>query len=311
MTMNFSRCFRFILISLAALSLPISAQTLEPLNKVIAIVNNTVITQNELDERIELARKQKIQITSEQAAEELVMEQLQLQRATQMGASINDSSMDKMLEHIAKQNNLTLNELLNAVKSEGIKLDEYKKGLKNQQLISFARQKEVMDTITVTDQEVEQFLSSANSVVHSQNAQKTEYRIAHHLIALSSNPNPTELKNAQKQAQEIIEKLKNNQPTPLQDLGWRKTVELPTLFVNIVPSMKKNEAIGPIQSESGLHIIQLLDKHAPKNALSSDPATQKQQAQQMIKNRKANEKLAIWLQKLRSDAYVQVYLEDK
>lgn len=308
MTLNIIR-FRSCIFSLALLfSTSVGAQeALEPLDKVVAIVNNSVITQNEMDNRIKLANQQNANLSPKQAIEELVLEELQLQRAAEMKASINNASLDKILEHIAKQNKLTVEQLIKAIESEGLSLAEYKKSLKTQHLISHVRQKEVLEGIEISEQEVNQFLKSATQMAQSQNA--AHYRIGHILIPLAPHPSPSKLKEAQQQAEVIIQKLQARQAVEINDLGWRKAEELPTLFANIVPNMSTQSIQGPIQSESGLHIIQLLDKKGGQ-ALSGNLETQKQQAYQIIRNRKANEKLSVWLQKLRNEAYVQLYLED-
>lgn len=284
--------------------------SIESLNKVVAVVNDTAITQNELNSRIELARKQKASLSPAQGLEELIMEQIQLQRATQMGVTIPDSKLNAMVEGIAKQNHMSLVQFQEVIKNEGMAFEDYKNSLKTQQLIGYVRQRSILDSIEVTDKEVDHFLNSALNMAQLQNAQSAQYHIGHILIALPQDPTAIQIKQAQKQAQILLKKLKANETVSLEDLGWRKTDELPTLFLNTVPSMAKNEIQGPIQSESGFHIIKLLDKHVPQNNLSKNPAEQRQQIQNIIKNRKANEKLTGWLQKLRSEAYVQNYLEE-
>jgi peptidyl-prolyl cis-trans isomerase SurA len=282
----------------------------EQLNKVVAVVNNMIITQNELDQRIELAAQQDTTLSSKQALDELITEQLQLQRATERGLGISEAGLNKMLEHIAEQNKMTVSQLTKAIEQSGISLEEYKKSLKTQQIVSHLRQKEVLESVEVTPQEVEQFLKSAAQMAESQNAQNAQYHLGHILIPLAPMASPASVKAAHEQAKAIIRKLQNNQPVSLTDLGWRKMNELPTLFVKIVPSMNKLDIHGPIQNESGLHVIQLLDKQGSKTVLSGDLDTQKQQAFQIIRNRKANEKLTLWIQKLKDEAFIQSYLAE-
>lgn len=303
---------RLVCLSLAlAFSLNTPAQAaLESLNKVVAVINDTVITQNELDKRIELVLKQNTTISQTQALEELIIEQLQLQRAKQMGVSIPDSKLNEMIEGIATQNHMSLSQFKEVIEAEGVAFEDYKKNLNTQQLIGYVRQKTILDTIEVSDKEVDHFLNSAKSMAQLQNMQSSQYRIGHILITLPQNPSALQIKQAQKEAQVVLKKLTANEAVALNDLGWRKTNELPTLFLSTITAMSKNEIQGPIQNESGFHIIKLLDKHVPQNTLSTNPSEKKKQIQHIIRNRKANEKLGIWLQKLRCEAYIQNYLEN-
>lgn len=292
------------------ISLSLSAQAAEPLNKVVAVVNDAVITQSELDKRIELVRKQKINLSAEQVLQELIKEQLQLEKAEQAGLTITDDKLDEMVAAIAQQNHFTLSQFKNIIEQEGMHFDDYKTHLKTQQIIGYLRQRAIVDKIEVSDKEVTQFLNSANMAA-LEGVQNNQYRIGHILIALTENPTELEIKQAHKKATELLKNLNKNDAThtdAFKDLGWRKTNDIPSFFANIVPQMSLNEIKGPIQSESGFHIIKLIDKHAPNSPLTKDVAEQKKQIIQIIKNRKATEKFNNWLDKLYTEAYIQNYL---
>ena len=90
------------------------------------------------------------------------------------------------------------------------------------------------------------------------------------------------------------------------DLGWRKTESIPTLFAKIVPTLQIGEVYGPIKDSSGSHIIKLLDKR-----LATSSENLQNRAMEILFQRKFDEQLTPWLRHLRSNAEVEIYLNEK
>ncbi|MFM8455016.1 MAG: SurA N-terminal domain-containing protein [Gammaproteobacteria bacterium] len=275
------------------------------LDKIAAIVNDEVITQQELSKATQslYARfvgsdvdpsQVDMSAFKKQVLDRLIYEKLQLQLAKQYGISAEDAEIKEAIEEMRARG-------LSKVQAQS---KAFKEETKNELIISKLQQKEVSSGIGVSDTEIETLLKSP--VVQSN--QNTRYRIRHLLIAAPKA-------EAQKQMDVVLSELKkgvdfaklatqySNADTALVggDLGFRTLGELPTLFVKHVPGMGLHQVKGPIESESGLHLIQLVSKQQEGAGVLN-----RQKASNMIYQRKMDEALQAWLRRLRDAAYVKI-----
>lgn len=275
----------FLFFSLITLFLPfsqISAKTsVIPLDKIIVIVNDNIITQVELDERIELIRQQikqqggrlpSVDTLKKQVLERLILEKLQLEMANKTGIRVNDEMVNRVVANIARQNSLSMPQFRDVLKRDGFKFADFRENIRREVTISRLRKIRVENKVSISEQEI-------NNYLHQTLKDKSindEYHLKHILIATPEAASPEQIEKTRIKAENTFKELKNgadfsqkaiavsNDELALKggDLGWRKSAQLPTLFTPVVSKMRKNEIKGPLRSASGFHIIKLLDKRS-------------------------------------------------
>jgi peptidyl-prolyl cis-trans isomerase SurA len=259
------------------------AAKLTPLDHVVAIVNEKVITKSELTNQIKMAKEEILhnnqslpsdETLTKQVLEQLIIQSLQLQLAQRTGISIDEAAVDETIQNIAESNKMTVSQLKDIIGQQGIDFSLYRQRLKNEKTISQLQQRDLFPELQVSDQEIKQFMNAP----HSMGALTTEYRLGHILVSVPGTPTPEQLKKAEEKANSIVAQLKNgaefkdiaikesSDRAALNggDLGWRKLPELPQLFEHRVSSMKKDDIAEPIRSASGYHIIKLIEKRRAK-----------------------------------------------
>lgn len=266
--------FRLILIGLA-ISL---CQNLyaEPLDKIMAVVNDTVITQSEVKEQTQLILsnlKQKgvktpsLKILQKQVLNHIIDVELQLQVAEKNGLDIDEAELNDGIKRVLQRNNINQAELKKSLANEGLTFAKYKENFKKEMLIAKLQQKTVGNQVSVDDEEVDAYLKS-----HQKDIKKT-YHIKDIVISLPEAPSPEALAKAKTVAKNLLEKLKNGADFSQEalanssgefalaggDLGYRSLAELPDIFAKDVQNMQKGQLKGPIRAPNGLHIIKLED----------------------------------------------------
>lgn len=316
-----------ILLILAAchlLAMPAFAKTSgQPLDQMVAIVNEDLITRSELDHAMTAAR---LQISQQPAAtsvsdkslekqvlDQLINKKLQLQAAEAAGIQVSDDDVKEAIQKIASQNNVSVDELMVHVEGEGMSAANYKHEIHDQMVMQKLQQREVAGKISVTPEEVTAFMK-ANSTQKS--TANNEYRLQDILVPLSDTPSAAEIAAAKERANTLMQKLKSGTSftalaqaeskgaNALQggDMGWRKLPEIPTAFMEHVPGMKKNGLAGPIQTGNGFHILLLTDVRQldSGNQMMAD----RKSVEMMLMQQKFEQAVQSWVSKLRSTAFI-------
>ena len=275
----------FSLFSLFILLLPasqlIAKPAVIPLDKIIVIVDNNIITQIELDDRVKLISQQLEQQGSrlpplatlrKQVLERLIVEKLQLEMANKTGIRVNDEMVNKVVANIARENRLTMEQFRAVLKRDGFEFSDFRENIRREVTISRLRKMRVENKVNISEQEIDNYL---NQTLKDQSA-GDEYHLNHILIATPEAANPQQIEDAKVKAEQIFAELEkgddfnqkaiavSNDELALKggDLGWRKTAQLPTLFISVVAKMNINEIKGPLRSASGFHIIKLIEKRS-------------------------------------------------
>ncbi|MFZ4833542.1 peptidylprolyl isomerase SurA [Rouxiella sp. Mn2063] len=90
------------------------------------------------------------------------------------------------------------------------------------------------------------------------------------------------------------------------DLGWASPDMYDPAFRGALMSMTKGQLSEPVHSSYGWHLIELLDTRQ----VDKTDAAQKNQAYQMLFNRKFAEEAQTWMQEQRAQAYVKIINEN-
>lgn len=253
------------------------SESVQSLDKVVAIVNDNVITSSELDRQVELMRQQMmakhLEMPTEAALRKQVLQHLinvdlELQIAKHNAIAIDNKELDDTIVTIAASNKLTLSQLREAVEKSGLNWETYRDNLRKEMLISRVQQHAVSKDITVTSKQVDDYLKTTKQI---DNPQRT-YRLQNIVIPLPEEPTTEQVTKAKKKAQELLTKIQNGADFgriaieessgeyALEggDLGDRHLAELPELFASEVMGMKIGDAAGPIRTGNGYQLIKLI-----------------------------------------------------
>ncbi|MCD8513085.1 MAG: peptidylprolyl isomerase [Nitrincola sp.] len=263
-----------------------SPSVAQQLDRIIAVVNEDIIMQSELDLRMALVtdqiRAQGVQVPPQevlrqQVLDRLIMDSLQLQIAEMQGLRISDRQLNDTLENIAAQNGMTLAEFRDALIAEGQDFAQAREQIRRELLVSQVQQSNVNRRIQITDQEVRNFL---NSDVARQQSQ-AEFLLSNILIALPSQASPQDIQEAEQRAQQVYDQLTqgavfadlavsaSNAPNALNggDLGWRNQNELPQNLAAGISGLQPGQFSRPIRTPGGYHIIQVRDRRGGEATL--------------------------------------------
>lgn len=299
---------------------PRAKSNVQSLDKMVAVINDDVITQSELNHAINNTR---LQLTQERAAiptddalrkqvlEQLINKKVQLQMAKTMGIQVTDTELDKAIRHIAEQNNMTPQDMYSRINQDGMTTTEYRNEMRSQMIMQRLQQQEVASRITISPHELSNFIRSHTWQMN----RSKEYHLQDILIPVSDTPSPQELSAAKKRANEILAQLKHGTKfedvaqtdssgsNALQggDLGWRKIAEIPSAFSERVTSMKDNQLSGPIQTPNGYHIIRLL---GVRTGEGHQPKPDRKVIESLLLQQKFEEAVQNWVSKIRGQAFI-------
>ncbi|MEE3159807.1 MAG: peptidylprolyl isomerase, partial [Pseudomonadota bacterium] len=254
------------------------------IDRVVAVVDDDIIMESELEQRIKTVGVQSNQnelpeadTLREQVLERMITESVQLQMADRAGIRISESQLDDAMGRIAAQNGMSLAEFQQAMTSEGVSFAYAREQIRNEMRISRVQQYQVGERIEITDQDIDYFLASDIGRI----ASAAEYRLRHILISVRSGAAPQEYKEAESKADKLVAALRDGADfgktamaesqgrTALNggDMGWRKDAQLPSIFADIAPEMSVGDISDPIRTASGFHIIKLEDKRGGNSQL--------------------------------------------
>lgn len=273
------------LVALLLLVLPLTPVNAELLDRIAAIVNDDVVLESELEQRLDLVRQQisargentrlpPEDVLKQQVLDRLILESIQTQIAQQQGIRISDRQLNEALERIASQNNMTLAQFREALIAEGQDYDEAREQIRREILLSQVQQSNVNRRISVSDQEVQNFLNSELG----QKEVQAEFKLRNILIALPDGASPEMIRQADDKAHELYQQLQDgadfaelalaasNAPNALQggELGWRRESELPETLAAAIDKLSPGQISQPIRTPGGFHILKVEDKRGGK-----------------------------------------------
>ena len=258
----------------------------ELLDGVAAVVNEGVVLKSELTERLalvmqNLSRQQQeappeqrrplppAAVVEQQVRDQLIVREVQLQRANKVGINVSDDMLNEALSRVAQNLGYTLEELPAVLAGQNIDYTAYRDDSRKDLLIEQLEQRDVVARISITPRELDQCLVNSDSKASDQ----FDYNISHILISVPANATQQDIDAAERRINEVHERLvagedfarlavaTSQAQTALDGgaLGWRKGAQLPTLFADTVVKMKPGEFSDPIPSASGFQIVRLND----------------------------------------------------
>ncbi|MGB0733752.1 MAG: peptidylprolyl isomerase, partial [Pontibacterium sp.] len=262
------------------LSCSVATATAEiPVDHVIAIVNDGIVLNSDLEDRIEIVASNAktagttlppMSILREQIIDRLILEEVQIQEAERAGVRISDRQLTAALNNIAQRNNQSLQEFRRNLLAEGQDFDVLREEIRRSIMINQIQRSRVNSRITVTEQDIENYLNSDEAKVNN----TTELFLSNILIAINAGATPQQISALEQRAKEIRQRLAqgedfaqlaltfSNAPNALKggSLGWRKEQELPTDLSAALKNKPEGFISQPIRLSSGYHIIRIDEK---------------------------------------------------
>lgn len=279
--------FQILLLNLFTFNL-LSAHAAEvvKLDRIIAIVDQGVITEQELENRIisltSQLKKQGAELPPEnifrkQVLERLISDTLQLQYAAQTGLKVDDAQLDKTIQRIAEQNQMSVKDFNAALAADGVSPAKFRADIRNEITIARLRDREVESRVNVTESEIDNYLTTQAS----SNENRDEYEISHILIRTPEEGSPEDIQKARTKVEEVIKALQDGSsfakvsasysdaPNALEGggLGWKNATQIPTLFLDALKTMQPGDVSTPLRSPNGFHILKLNNKRGGNSPL--------------------------------------------
>lgn len=260
----------------ASFALHAQTLTIEPLDRIVAVVEDDVILKSELDSAVNnvlmqyASNPQKLpprDVLETQVLERLVMLRLQVQRAGSTGIRISDAETEQAMQRVAENNKATLAQMRASLEAQGLNFDEFRKSLREQLMVQKLQQRIVQSRVNVTDSEVDTALASNTG-------HKGELHIANILISVPDGATPEAVQIARDKAEKVRKEIDGGMDFAAAairysdgqnaldggDLGWRRYDEVPEAFVDLVQGLSSGEITRPVRGPSGFHILKLVDK---------------------------------------------------
>lgn len=246
------------------------------LDEIVAVVDDAIIMRSELDRAMtSIIRQIEAQgnqippsdILESQVLERMIVQEVQIARAEQVGIQISEEEVDGAISNIAQQNGVTPEQMKNAVEKDGFEFADFRRDMKRDMQTERVRYAYANSKVKVSDHEIELFLADNE-------LDQGEVQLQHILIATPAGGSASAAEAARQEIDSVHEKLLAGEnfavlATQVSDgqraleggrLGWRPINQLPPLFTDQIKSMAVGELSRPIRSPNGYHLIKLLDK---------------------------------------------------
>lgn len=266
-------------------SAPLDQTGIIKMDRIVAIVDQVVITENELADRIKSVTAQlekqgtelpPSEILEKQILERMINDRLQLQYASQTGLRIDDNQLDKTIERIASQNKMDIPTFKKALLEDGIQYRKFREDIRNEITLARLREREVDNRINITESEIDNFIA-----MQATSNSSDEFEISHILVRAGEDTSPEDLKKLRAKAEDALSQLQagndfakisatfSDAPNALEggSLGWKNGSQIPSLFLEALKPLKAGEITGILRSPNGFHILQLVNRRGGTSPL--------------------------------------------
>ena len=257
------------------------ASRVQLVDRVVAVVNDEVITRYELTEQKRAVtaqlKRQGVALPPEgeldaQVLQRFINEKVQLQYAKEYGVRADDETVNASVQRIVSDNKMSMQQFSEALRKDGVSLEKFRDELKNEIVLSRLRDREVESRVVVTDAEIDSYMAQ----VLAQGANQAEYSLAHILILVPEQATPDQIETRKKRAEEAAKQLNagtafgqvaavfsdSNDAVQGGALGWRQADRLPAIYATAASTMKPGDTSAVLRSANGFHIVRMVDKRA-------------------------------------------------
>ena len=294
-----SRLILLLICFTGAAQAQVPARQAEPIpaDRIVAVVNEEVVTLYELRTRLNMALAQLQRqgtplpprdVLERQMLERLIMDKVQLQHAREIGLRIDDVQLEGALQRIAASNKMSLPQFRDALQKDGVSFAKFREDIRSEMTIARVREREVESKLVISEGEIDNYLSGDPS-----KGSNEEYEVAHILLRAPESASPEQLQRLRAKTEQIYARVLKGEnfaelaaaysdaPDGLQggSLGVRTMDRLPSIFADVVKRLQPG-GVGPIlQSPNGFHIVKLVSKKGGGVAL---PPVQQTRARHIL-----------------------------
>jgi peptidyl-prolyl cis-trans isomerase SurA len=299
-------------------------------DKIIAYVNDQVITQSELHTRVIAVQQHLSQMEGapskasirQKVLDDLIDRELQLQLAKRNGIQVPEAAVDNAIAGIAKRNGITVELMKQELQKQNVKFSDFRKQIRDDMTISIVVQQALMPKVRITDEEVERALKSG-AALQQQAPRPTapaQYHIVDVLIPTAEHADSNTIADAKKAAVIIAARLRKGAAladatqgisvvggdVQHDDLGWRMTKDLPSIFVAEVSRFNAPGITEPIVAPNGIHIVKIVELNKPMMAQPQPEKPTRNSAREYVFHNKISKLIKPWLQQMRATAYIKI-----
>jgi len=256
-----------------------ATRTVVDVDRVVAVVNDEVITSLELDRELRNATEQLRRqgtalptrgVLEKQLLERLITKRALLQYTRQTGLRVSDADLDRAVDKIAEDNKLTPTTLRETLEHDGIPFTRFRENVRSEMLLARLREREVDSRVVVSDAEIQSFLRGQESQIDKVD----EYSLAHILVAVPEQATPEQVSARRKRADTALAQVRqgadfrqvaatfSDAPDAFEGgaMGWRPAARLPSIFLQAAKTLKVGQSSDILRSPAGFHIIKLVEK---------------------------------------------------
>lgn len=250
--------------------------SMQPVDRIAAVVNEDVILRSELDRAVANIREQykgredqlpPAEVLQRQVLERLILMRLQLSRATDAGITASDEDLERAVQGVAQQNSMSVDQLRERLVKDGMSFADFRNNLRDEIVTQRLRQSFAQGRINVSEAEVDAAMNNASAAASQQ------FHLAHILISTPEGATPEQIATAQKKVEGVkglIDRKEmtfaaaavrySDSPNALEggDLKWRSLNEIPPAFASAISQMHDGDVLGPIRGPSGFQLLQLV-----------------------------------------------------
>ena len=246
------------------------------LDRIVAVVNEDVITRRDLDDRMRVVSVQlreqgtpapPTDVLEKQVLDRMIYTRVQLQFAKETGLRVDDGQLDSAIARIAENNKITPAKLRETLEKDGVSFAKFREDIRDEIVMSRLREREVDNKITVAESEIDNLLNA----LKSQDGKTEEFDLSHILIRVPEQASPEQLSDRRARAEKALAQIKagtdfrqvaasfSDAPDAVQGgaMGWRELARLPSIFAETVKAMSPGEVSAILRSPNGMHIVRL------------------------------------------------------
>jgi peptidyl-prolyl cis-trans isomerase SurA len=264
------------------------------LDRVVAVVNNDVITANELALRVQAGerqlRRQGIElppgdVLAKQVLERMIVDRALVQTAVSQGVRVEDAQVDVAFAQVAEQNKLNAGQLRAQLERDGVSILVFREQLRNELLIGRLREREVDSRIQITETDIDAFLAEQKQA----SAGPAALNIAQILLRVPEGASSEQIDRQRRRGEDLLQQLRKGadfarlaaaysdsaEAMRGGELGMRPVDRLPLLFVEAVAKLAPGQVSDLVRSPNGFHLLKLIDKQdSGFNKMTSAPVVQ-------------------------------------
>ena len=261
---------KLLLIQITILMSAFPFAKIEVLDRVAIIVDEGVVMESQIKDLVQTTKLRSIEqgmqlppteALLEEIQEQLIIQELQLQRGEEFGIRISDGELNQTFIQIAANNGVSLEQFIRDYEASGQNYEKLREEIRRDMIIQRVQRGIVGGSINITAQEIEGFLATEEAI-----AQLTPELLVRQIQVGSLEAAETILSRLEEgeNFEALVEEKSINQNKSQGGLmPWRKINEMPSVFADAI----RNQSLGfisePIKTGSGFHLLKLEEKRGP------------------------------------------------